>query len=292
MPYVGNSPAANFASVTKDTFSGNASTTAFTLSKAATTNGVAVFVENVRQVPTTAYAVSGTTLTFTAAPPTGTNNIYVLHHNTPASTATHPAAQDLTAVNGTMTGTLSVTGASTLTGATTVGGTSNLTITDGDLVVGTSGHGIDFSATANSSVTGTGNQAELLADYEKGTWTPADNNGNVTFAQKQGSYVKIGDQVTAWGFINTASSVTDTNAVQLKGLPFTTAAAGDAASGTAARGHGTISFQDFTTNMVHLHTVRDSQLVQMFDGSGAITYNELTGSKTVMFGVTYHTGIA
>jgi hypothetical protein len=292
MPYVGNSPAANFASVTKDTFSGNASTTAFTLSKAATTNGVAVFVENVRQVPTTAYAVSGTTLSFTAAPPTGTNNIYVLHHNTPASTATHPAAQDLTAVNGTMTGTLSVTGASTLTGATTVGGTSNLTITDGDLVVGTSGHGIDFSATANSSVTGTGNQAELLADYEKGTWTPADNNGNVTFAQKQGSYVKIGDQVTAWGFINTASSVTDTNAVQLKGLPFTTAAAGDAASGTAARGHGTISFQDFTTNMVHLHTVRDSQLVQMFDGSGAITYNELTGSKTVMFGVTYHTGIA
>ena len=42
MPYLGNSPAANFASVTKDTFSGNGSTTAFTLSKAATTNGVAV----------------------------------------------------------------------------------------------------------------------------------------------------------------------------------------------------------------------------------------------------------
>ena len=294
MPYVGNSPAANFASVTKDTFSGNASTTAFTLSKTATTNGVAVFVENVRQVPATAYTVSGTTLDFGSgnAPPTGTNNIYVLHHNTPASTATHPAAQDLTAVNGTMTGTLSVTGASTLTGATTVGGTSNLTITDGDLVVGTSGHGIDFSATANSSVTGTGNQAELLADYEKGTWTPADNNGNVTFAQKQGSYVKIGDQVTAWGYINTQSSVTDTNAVQLKGLPFTTAPAGDAASGTAARGHGTISFQDFTTNFVSAMTIRDSQLVQMFDGSGAITYNELTGSKTVMFGLTYHTGIA
>ena len=44
MPYVGNSPANNFASVTKDTFSGDGSTTAFTLSKAATTNGVAVFV--------------------------------------------------------------------------------------------------------------------------------------------------------------------------------------------------------------------------------------------------------
>ena len=104
MPYLGNNPTANFASVTKDTFSGNASTTAFTLSKPATTNGVAVYVENVRQIPTTAYAISGTTLTFTAAPPSGTNNIYVMHHNTPVSTATHPAAQDLTCAGFTSTG--------------------------------------------------------------------------------------------------------------------------------------------------------------------------------------------
>ena len=106
MPYLGNSPASNFASVTKDTFSGDGSTTAFTLSKAATTNGVAVYVENVRQIPTTAYTVSGTTLDFGSgnAPVSGTNNIYVMHHNTPASTATHPAAQDLTCAGFTSTG--------------------------------------------------------------------------------------------------------------------------------------------------------------------------------------------
>ena len=105
MVHIGNTPASNFASVTKDTFSGDGSTTAFTLSKAATTNGDAVFVENVRQEPTTAYAVSGTTLTFTAAPVSASgNNIYVLHHNTPASTATHPSAQALTATSGTFTG--------------------------------------------------------------------------------------------------------------------------------------------------------------------------------------------
>ena len=120
MPYVGNSPASNFASVTKDTFSGNGSTTAFTLSKTGTTNGVAVFVENVRQIPTTAYAVSGTTLTFTAAPVSGTNNIYVLHHNTPASTATHPASQALTATSGTFTG--NVTHSGTVTFGSTVSG--------------------------------------------------------------------------------------------------------------------------------------------------------------------------
>ena len=109
MAYIGNTPASNFASVTKDTFSGDGSTTAFTLSKAATTNGVAVFVENVRQEPTTAYAVSGTTLTFTAAPVSASgNNIYVLHHNAPASTATHPAGQDLTAANATLTGDVTI----------------------------------------------------------------------------------------------------------------------------------------------------------------------------------------
>ena len=109
MPYLGNTPASNFASVTKDTFSGDGSTTAFTLSKAATTNGVAVFVENVRQEPTTAYAVSGTTLTFTAAPVSASgNNIYVLHENVPANTATHPSAQDLTAANATLTGDVTV----------------------------------------------------------------------------------------------------------------------------------------------------------------------------------------
>ena len=112
MPYLGNNPTANFASVTKDTFSGNASTTAFTLSKPATTNGVAVYVENVRQIPTTAYAVSGTTLTFTGAPPSGTNNIYVMHHNTPVSTATHPSALALTATSGTYTSDVSIDGGS------------------------------------------------------------------------------------------------------------------------------------------------------------------------------------
>jgi hypothetical protein len=111
MGYLGNEPTSNFASVTKDLFSGDGSTVAFTLSKASTTNGVAVFVENVRQEPTIAYAVSGTTLTFTAAPVSSSgNNIYVLHHNAVASTANHPAAQDLTAVKGTFTGTVDING--------------------------------------------------------------------------------------------------------------------------------------------------------------------------------------
>ena len=55
------------------------------------------------------------------------------------------------------------------TGISTPGLTNSsgdMTITNGNLVLGTSGKGIDFSATS-----GTGT-SELLADYEEGTFTP------------------------------------------------------------------------------------------------------------------------
>ena len=75
--------------VAAETFSGNASTTAFTLAAAGTTNSTGVYILGIKQVPSTDYSVSGTTLTFTAAPPTGTNNISVVYTkpaivNTPA----------------------------------------------------------------------------------------------------------------------------------------------------------------------------------------------------------------
>jgi len=63
----------------KDTFSGNGSTTAFTMSIApASVNAVIVVVSGITQDPST-YTISGTTLTFSAAPPTGTSNISVRH---------------------------------------------------------------------------------------------------------------------------------------------------------------------------------------------------------------------
>ncbi len=61
------------------------------------------------------------------------------------------------------------------TNRATVESNGNFTIEDGNLVVA-AGHGIDFSATANSSGTMT---SELLDDYEEGTWTPTELNGSV-----------------------------------------------------------------------------------------------------------------
>ena len=88
MSYLGNSslPFDPFRSAAPtsdaDRFSGNASTATFTLSRAVSfPTDVEVFVENVQQEPITSYSVAGTSLTFTEAPPTGTNNVYVVYRN-------------------------------------------------------------------------------------------------------------------------------------------------------------------------------------------------------------------
>jgi len=88
----------------------------------------------------------------------------------------------------------------------------------GNLVIGTSGKGIDFSSTA-----GTGT-SELLNDYEEGTWTPIQG-ANVTLVgsfSSSGTYTKIGRSVTVAGQINGSTSVSVIAAgILVSGLPFT-----------------------------------------------------------------------
>ena len=80
MSYLGNAPKQNLNTMNSERFSGNNILTNFTLAQSvANTAELEVFVGNVRQDPFSAYSISGgTTLAFTAAPPTGTNNIYVV----------------------------------------------------------------------------------------------------------------------------------------------------------------------------------------------------------------------
>jgi hypothetical protein len=78
MAYIGNQQQNQSYSPGVDYFNGTGSTTAFTLSRpVASVYQIQVVVENVPQNPSSAYTVSGNTLTFTSAPPSGTNNIYV-----------------------------------------------------------------------------------------------------------------------------------------------------------------------------------------------------------------------
>ena len=120
------------------------------------------------------------------------------------------------------------------TGVTTSTGTGNtvlsatptlsgdVTLSTGNLVIGTAGKGVDFTATSSGSGTMT---SELLADYEEGTWTPTQGAGLTvvgTFSSS-GTYTKVGRLVTVVGNVNGSTSIITSNGgnITCGGLPFT-----------------------------------------------------------------------
>jgi hypothetical protein len=101
MSYLGAEPTT--AAFPFDQFSGDGTTTAFTLTYApASTTSIVVAISGVVQNPNL-YSVVGTTLTFSPAPPSGTSNIAVLYLGLPVITGSSPgntaflSATDLTA---------------------------------------------------------------------------------------------------------------------------------------------------------------------------------------------------
>jgi hypothetical protein len=129
-------------------------------------------------------------------------------------------------VNATAT-TVNIGGAATAmtigatTGTTTV--RNDLSLSTGNLIIGTSGKGIDFSATANSSGTMT---SELLDDYEEGTFTPTITGGvtSPTYTPANGQrgwYTKIGRMVCCVIRIHLNGGTAAANHFKFGGLPFT-----------------------------------------------------------------------
>jgi hypothetical protein len=102
----------------------------------------------------------------------------------------------------------------------------NVTVSAGNLVIGTSGKGIDFSATP-----GTGT-SELLNDYEEGTWTPtlgvyAGAFGSVTTS---GTYTKVGRLVTLDFTFTIVDAGTAAGVIVMSGQPFNSTAGSTAGS--------------------------------------------------------------
>ena len=97
----------------------------------------------------------------------------------------------------------------------------NVTVSDGDLVIGTSGHGIDFSANSHAG----GMTSELLDSYEEGTFTPDckyDNTSYTNYSGSYGTYVKVGQMVyfNIQSQIDNPSAVNGSEKIYWYGLPF------------------------------------------------------------------------
>ncbi len=151
-----------------------------------------------------------------------------------------------------------------------------------------SGQGIDFSATA-----GTGT-SELLSDYEEGTFTHAltcGTSGTITVAgaYDTGSYIKVGNKVTAQGLI-IMSAISSPNGILTINLPFIAATGSEREFDTAA----TVVINNSVANTAGSYVsyvVRNTQTIQVLEGDAAsfgfLSANQIQASSTIWYNVTY-----
>ena len=200
-------------------------------------------------------------------------------------------------------GTCTLASGSKLNNCTT-DGTTNFTIADGNLVVGTAGHGIDFSATPDG---GGSTPDELLDDFEKGTFTPliSDSISSGTansYLNQSGHYTKIGNIIHFIGAIRAddISNLSSSANVKIRGLPF---AASDVTTGSGEPDVLHVSFINNLTNVSRGHVygriengVSAAQLGYAHttgQSAGNLTLSQINNSSSpsyIAFSGTYRTG--
>ena len=175
--------------------------------------------------------------------------------------------------------TIDINGAVDISGDTTIAGD----------VIMADGKGIDFSADASPAA---GMTAEILDDYEEGTWTAVVTDGTnpMTMDRDGGYYTKVGNLVTVSGNINTSSlgDPAASGSIRISGLPFTVAGTdaayssggvGEGGSLDIAAGHS-VSYYAYTTYL-YLN-VWDAAT-----GTSGMLASEWTANGAIIFGLTY-----
>jgi hypothetical protein len=285
MAFIGNTVTTQGFTPAIDYFNGDGSTTAFTLSRpVASVAQVQVVVNNVPQLPGTAYTVSGSTITFTGAPSSGTSNIYV-YYTSPITQVIQPSqgtvgtaqlvdASVTTAKLSSTTGTGSVALASLPTFTTTIG--------VGGATASASGSGISFPATQSAS-----SDANTLDDYEEGTWTAnlyGSTTNPTTPVTATAKYTKIGNLVTIFCRFANKDTSGASGILRVSGLPFTPS--GDLQCGSVA------SYGLSVPNLYNvLYVVDGVNFVEVMSisNNGAWTETNITAGTTkyLTFTVTY-----
>ena len=140
-------------------------------------------------------------------------------------------------------------------------------LTAGNLIIGTSGKGIDFSATGDTG----GMTSELLDDYEEGTFTPEINFGGsttgITYSQQTGVYTKIGNLCVASFVLILSDKGSQTGTATLAGFPFSVGTSNTAATNA------------YTDRITMTNGVLGLYLAS---GTTATLYNQVSGDNAVV----------
>jgi len=210
MSYIGNNLTIQQYAPQIAYFSGNGSTTTFTLPVPVVSAAqILVFVANVPQNPSSAFSVSGSTLTFTSAPASGTNNIWVEY----TSLQTNTIAPSNGTVGQSQMNNPTGTGNPVLQTIPTLINpqiTSNIQILTADA-------GVIFNKTSALN-------NQVLNDYEYGNFNPTFVATGCTFsyAYQSGYYVKVGKMVTCMidVSLNGTGNSVNGNTLYIGNLPF------------------------------------------------------------------------
>ena len=139
--------------------------------------------------------------------------------------------------------------------------------------------------------------ANLLDDYEEGTWTPTaiGTSGAATLSEASGSYTKVGRMVTVNAEIDVSSVNTASGIVRFGGLPFTVA---NIISPSGIEASGSVSYWTGFTSAVNSLTVYATDTSTIVDLTGntsatATSVNNIgwtnMGTGEVRFSLTYFT---
>ena len=170
---------------------------------------------------------------------------------------------------------------------TRIDGSGNFTVNSGNLIIGTAGKGIDFSAQTATSVTGASTTAEILDHYEEGSWTPVFINVNTpTYTTQYGIFTRVGRMVLLHGQISVSSiDNSDGSTVAISGLPFTGNSSAETCLFTFGRYTNLLpeaKLDDFTNARF------GGTYVMLHEGNNAdISYAELNSSGTIQFSISY-----
>ncbi len=168
----------------------------------------------------------------------------------------------------------------------TVDTSGNVAVAFGNLVIGTAGKGIDFSATASGSGTMT---SELLADYEEGTWTGTMTGGTTaptTPVTATGNYTRIGNTVTISIIFTNKDTTGASGQLLVTGLPFTSKSAVNQIGSVATYG---LSIPNKTLNTWITGGTTNIEFISAAD-NGAWNFPDITAgaNKYLNVTMTYH----
>lgn len=164
----------------------------------------------------------------------------------------------------------------------------DVTVSTGNLVIGTAGKGISFGGDPDSRINSAtaASDGRTLYDYEEGSWTLSANSSN-SWDAYYATYTKVGNIVTCGAFINNINT-SDSTAYITMSLPFQSAS-DQRATGTLFHQH--LNYSGTTPSLV-VYVGGDATSASIYrvqdNGSYEIQRHSITSSSTALFfSITY-----